>query len=491
MSLMEERNLGTLGGSIKSFKFLKYFKTILIYSAVVIITYFLLLGRKTILQYYASGPFIPLGPVHHSNPNPSSNKDGHLWHDMTTVKKTPLDNGPEIDNSRWHLMDTQKKKHIKKGPNIDSSRGHTMTTQKYVDKGLQHKDAFIWHGMTTQGKRSKDIEGETATGHSTHTIPTSRGLVHQTLSPNEDNPRPSLKAAYKDKFSDKEGQCLNDSGKMTQEILEKIFRYFRLTKLTITGKQCTKCGAIVNITVPSTSPPYSQFCTTVEVLSKSVPECRNEIISKNMALLLERELGLNYSAPATWFHLNDSYFFDSQLRNIVNGCVTNQRYHLGLIFGIFQSSIGKMSNSQGFPQKGLENIRLSTQESVNHLIFLYLGHCLTSGWSSRDTKDDKQMDCLILHRHLGLANNSWTPKPVLFRKSVLCNMHPKLLDTLQTMDAITSHEPSLGTKMKLRIGEIMEGKERAPEDSIVYEEIDGRVAELLQQHRVSKIGTCV
>ena len=450
MSLLKERNVGTFGGSLNSLKFPKHFKTILIYSAVVIITYFFLLGGKTVPQYNGSGPVVPLVALNHDNI-------------------------------------------------IPTSKGRTMTTQKYIsmDRGEQYKDASIWHDMTTQGRRSKDKEGETATGHGMHTIPTSWGFMHQTLSQNEDNPRgSSLKAAYEDKSSDKGGQCVHDSGKITQEILEKIFRDFRMKRLAnfiITGIQCNKCGAIVNITVPSTYLTSTPFCTTVKVLSKSGPECRNEIISKNMALLLERELELNYSAPTIGFHLNDSYFFDSQLRNIVNGCVSNRRHRLGLTFGIFQPIIGQMRYFQGFPQKGLENIRLSTQESVNYLIFLYLGHCLATGWNTLDTKDDKQIDCLILHRHLGLANNSWTPKHVLFRRSFLCNIQPNLLDTLQTMDAITSHEPSLGTKMKLRIGEIADRKETAQlsEESTVFEEIDGRVAELLQQHRVNKMCMCV
>ena len=421
----------------------KHFTRILVYCVIVIVMVILFFGGKTSVNYDK-----------HVTPAPHSHKLQAL--------------SQRTDISRWPNLATLKQMSVEKEGTIkDVPQLHNTATPNKVsmERGI-HKDLQQFYSMTTLKKMSME------------------------KGPNKDVPqgqrmnRPSKIAMEKD------GPCHNDSKEITQSKMKHLFKTLRVrspSALPIKVKQCTKCGAIVKITLPLTLLTSTSLCGghegTITVISQAAAQCPKTLFGKVIGISLEQELGLSHLTPSVVFQVNGSYQFDNYLQEIMKGCSSNHKQ--GTMFVILQ--VGNVLLHTGNDTSPTLFESTSISETVTYLIYFYIIQLWNTFDNTFKAETENKIKSLNLFRHLGYKNSSMTLKQVLFQENVLCNMHPKLLGALQNMDSMTSHESSLGRKIKLQIKRII-GREYGVnflQKRSLYEEIDGQVAELLQRHRVS------
>ena len=296
--------------------------------------------------------------------------------------------------------------------------------------------------------------------------------------------------------------------------------------IKILRKLCSKCGVIIHVEFPinSTTPSCNIIIKgTITLILSAERECQHDMMSKTLLSYIEEELELELSPLSTIVLLNQSSAVGRQLLRISRACSHSIKQTSNVIIGYIQSEVthskppntaftndaktskGKVSyasfNNDG---KTLMNSKekvshtsftndsktlMNLKEKVSYMVYLYLGYtyCLHDSWNR---SSPEKFNCFMPKNHprFTVTNYSMEPHRFLFQRKALCGIDSGLLYRLQSMDAITSMKRSLGATLRIKMNK-MAAKSgilaRLLHDKwMIFEEIDGRIVELLHRYRV-------
>ena len=266
------------------------------------------------------------------------------------------------------------------------------------------------------------------------------------------------------------------------------------TKVVIHNGVCSQCGLALRLTLFSGygTSDCLQWNGFIRVIYAQTRDCLKKYTRALMTQYLMETLYANHtqlvlmmSFPITSSAL-DPHIFDR-----LSNCFPKQNLSRRFIFSHIKDTtihtlkyISISKNPRIKPK--------STATYLNDLTFLYLGNCLLyENTEHADIIPWDKIECFLnekdtLKTSTGALRNV---SKVLFRKEVLCDLNRNLLHDLKHRNAIQSRMPSLGTSFISRVHEYIQEKGVGIKvdnlTALVAEELDGRVATLLQRFQVS------
>ena len=261
--------------------------------------------------------------------------------------------------------------------------------------------------------------------------------------------------------------------------------------ITILQKLCSKCGVIIHVEFPinATTPSCNIIIKgTITLILSAERGCQNDMMSKTLLSYIEEELELELSPLSTIVLLNQSSPVGRQLMRTTRSCSHSIKQTSNVIIGYIQSEVTYLKPLNTPFTNGSKTL-MNSKEKVSYMIYLYLGYtyCMHDSWNR---SSPEKFNCFSPKNHPGftVTNYSLEPHRFLFQGKALCGIDSGLLYRLQSMAAITSLKRSLGATLRLKMNKLAAKSgilARLLHDKwMIFEEIDGRIAELLHRYRV-------
>ena len=299
--------------------------------------------------------------------------------------------------------------------------------------------------------------------------------------------------------------CVNIGTVAALKEFEKILQWIRSDSTgsshAIMEKTCTPCGVDFDIRVLATtsnstnSSHHKSYCATMSLIDGNRTNCWQVYKRQLHMSHLQNVLRLQFAPPSLAFHLNGTSSHERHLLIDFKDCLKNASsvsdgYTFGLLktyfstSSIVQSQLPDPDKSEEIPKQHLE-----------YLALLYIGNCIKQPrdrhWKKRPNSYVllNSTMCFVDEKENNITNDGLSRKEgsqLILHRNYLCSLPSSLIDSLHKMAAIESLNSSVATSLaKLALRRL--GKQFAKlliGGMTLYEELDGRVANLLRRYQV-------
>ena len=285
------------------------------------------------------------------------------------------------------------------------------------------------------------------------------------------------------------------------EVVQSMREGVRNIRFIIKDKRCFKDGADLNVTFIITSQARSCMFFDSMLILRSSTNAKSlfEYTKYLSAIDLEEELNLHSSPPAVPFRLNKSYITERHIWEFFLNCFPGYQNPSTDIFGILQAPYARFSNLYVLKDEDLHQIGAESIETLNYLTFMYLSSCKSPGNTHLYSHNLKAFrftsrpECFVTKsqslRVTRLVGKGDIITNLLLRERHLCRLPLHLIERLNAWDTIDSLDSSLAMRIAERIskeGELWIGTKILATGAELYEELDGRVAQLLWRYKVKE-----